>query len=166
MEWATGLTWPIEIDTSTWSIALLSAFGVGFLLGALPVGAAEAIALAAAGIPSMHLRVGVILTFTTGHVAGKALWYSLGRLETRVSRPRLRKWIDKSRAIAVRHPRFGLGVMAMSALASVPPFHLTAVAAGLVHTPALPFLTVSFVGRLVRFATLAAFPSLLRYLLS
>jgi membrane protein YqaA with SNARE-associated domain len=147
-------------------MALGSALGAGFLLGALPVGAAEAIALAAGAIPSVQLRAGVIVVFTAGHVSGKALWYLLGTLESRVRRPQLRRWIERARAITERHPGLGLGVTAMSAVTSVPPFHLVAIAGGLLHSPAIPFFGVSFAGRLFRFGALAAFPSVVRYLFS
>ena len=166
MEWAANLAGPFDIDTSNWWVALISAAGVGFLLGALPVGAAEAVALAAGAIPSLHLRVSVIVAFTAGHVFGKALWYWLGTLEAHVTWPRLRAWIDRARALAAKHPRIGLGVTAASAVASIPPFHLIAIAAGLMRTSPALFLGVSFAGRLLRFGLLAAFPSLLRSMIS
>lgn len=166
MDWAAGLAGPLQIDTSTWWLALGSAFLVGLLLGAIPAGAAEAVALAVAAIPSLYLRAGVLVTFTAGHVVGKVLWYWLGTLEGQVRYARLRAWIERARYLAARHPRVGLGVAATSAFASVPPFHLMAVAAGIVHSPPVPFFVVAFAGRLLRFAVLAAFPSLLRYLIS
>jgi len=166
MDWAASLAGPLDIDSSTWWMALGSALAVGFLLGALPVGAAEAIALAAGAIPSIHMRAGVIVVFTAGHVIGKALWYLLGTLESQVKRPQLRRWIERARGVTQRHPGLGLGVTAMSAVLSIPPFHLIAVAGGLVHSPPVPFFAVSFAGRLLRFGILAAFPSLVRYLFS
>lgn len=166
MEWIAELSGPFMIDGRTWWTALGSAFAIGLLLGALPAGAAEAIALAVGVIPSIHLRIWVLVVFTTGHVAGKVLWYWLGTLGSRVKQPLLRTWIDRAHGLAARHPRVGLGVAATSALASLPPFHLMAVAAGIVRAPLVPFFAVAFAGRLVRFSVLAAFPSLLRYLLS
>ena len=102
----------------------------------------------------------------SGHVAGKMLWYALGRLGSRVTQPSLRRWIDRARAVAERHPRLGVGVVAASASVSLPPFHLMAIAAGIVRAPILPFFLVAFAGRLLRFGVLAAFPSLLRYVMS
>lgn len=147
-----------------WWIALGSALGVGFVSGAAPVTIAEATALAAAAIPSVTLRAAVIVVFTAGHVAGKALWYWLGTLESRVTRPSLRHWLDRAHAVSVEHPAISLSVAATSAVVSIPPFHLLAVAAGIVRSPAVPFFLVAYAGRLIRFGALAAFPSAMHYL--
>lgn len=166
MDWAAALIGPLQIDTSTWWMAMGSAFAAGLLLGALPAGAAEAVALAIGAIPSLQLRAAVLVVFTAGHVAGKALWYLVGTLESGVTWPRLRAWMDRARDLAARHPKVSLSVAVTSSLASIPPFHLMAVAAGIVHSPPLPFFAVAFAGRLVRFAALAAFPPLVRYFMS
>lgn len=164
MDWASALAGPLQIDTSTWWLAIATAFGAGFIVGAFPAGAGEAIALAIGAIPSMHLRAWVLVVFTAGHLVGKALWYLLGTLESRLTWPRLRAWTERARDLAEKHPTVGLTVTASSAAASVPPFHLLAVAAGIVHSPPAPFFAVAFLGRLLRFTVLAAFPSVLRYL--
>ena len=164
MEWIAGLTGPLGIDDRTWWTAVGSALAVGLLLGAIPAGATEAIALVAGALPA-PLRAAVIVALTAGHVAGKVLWYWFGTLGSRVTQPRLRAWVDRAQALADRHPTVGLGVTTMSAVFSIPPFHLMAVAAGLVRTPPLMFFAVAFAGRLVRFGALAAFPSLVQYLL-
>ena len=166
MEWLEGLGGPFRIDTTSWWVAIGSAALIGFLLGALPAGAAEAIALAAGAIPSPRLRAAVLVAFTAGHVGGKMLWYALGRLGSRVRHAALRRWIDRAKTLAEKHPTLGLGVVVTSASVSVPPFHLVAIAAGIVRAPMAPFFLVAFAGRLLRFSVLAAFPALLRYVLS
>lgn len=166
MEWAAALAGPLQIDTSAWWMALGSAFAIGLVVGAIPAGAAEAVALVVGAIPSIHLRIGVLVTFTAGHVLGKVLWYWLGTLGSRLTYARLRVWLERARHLAERHPKVGLTVAATSSFASIPPFHLMAVAAGIVHAAPVPFFAVAFAGRLARFAVLAAFPALLRYLLS
>lgn len=155
MDWA--------INGSTWWTAVGSAFAIGLLLGAVPSGPTEAIALAAGALPP-DLSVAVIVALTAGHIGGKMVWYWLGTLEARVTWPRVRAWIDRARALAAGHPTIGLGVVAASAVASLPPFHLTAIAAGIVHSPPLRFFAVAFAGRLIRFGALALFPWVVRYL--
>ena len=164
MDWADVFTGSFELDSRTWWTALGSAFAVGLILGALPVGAAELFALAAGALPSRGLRVAVIAALAGGQIVGKILWYWLGTLESHVTKPSLRIWIERARGVATRHPHIGLGVTASSATVSIPPFHLVAVAAGLVRTPAVPFFVVAFAGRLVRFGLIALFPPLVRYL--
>jgi membrane protein YqaA with SNARE-associated domain len=164
MNWLRSLAGPLAIDESTWWMAVVSALVIGFILGAVPAGASEAVALGAGTLPSIHLRMSVIVALTAGHITGKVLWYWLGRLGWRVTHPRLHQWVERARTLAMRHPKVGITVTATSAVASVPPFHLMAVAAGLVRTSPVPFFIVAFLGRLVRFGALAAFPSLVRYL--
>ena len=49
----------------------------------------------------------------------------------------------------------------MSAVTSVPPFHLASIAAGITAIPFGRFVLLCLVGRLLRFGVLGAFPSLL-----
>jgi membrane protein YqaA with SNARE-associated domain len=164
MDWTAALSGPFEIDASTWWTAVGSAFLLGFVVGAFPAGAAELIALAVGALPSAPLRAVVLAVFTAGHVVGKLLWYWLGTLEAHVTERHLRAWIDRARSVAAEHPRIGIGVTFAAAVASAPPFHLVAIAAGIVRAPVLGFAAIAFIGRLLRFSVLAAFPALLRYL--
>lgn len=143
--------------SSPW-LALASALLIGFLLGAVPAGAAEAVALVAGTLQPPSLMAPVVLALSVGHVGGKALWYWLGTQGDRVTQPRIRAWIDRARQLANAYPRLGLGVVGSSALVSIPPFHLTAIAAGVVRYRFLPFLAVALLGRTARFAALASIP--------
>ena len=147
------------------ALAMLAAFGLGFLFGFVPAGAAEALALAAGAVNPAPFRIPIVLLLTLGHVLGKAVWYWVGTLGDRVTNPRVHRWVVRARELSERHERFGVGLMAMSAFASVPPFQLTIVALGVVRAPVLPTLGVAFVGRLARFGLIAAFPTTVRELL-
>lgn len=165
MESLSALTGPFAIDTTTWWLALVSSFALGFLVGALPVGASEAVALAIGTIPSPRLRAIVLVTFTAGHVLGKLPWYWLGTAGARVTWPRLRAWIDRAHDVVVSHPTIGAAVTFSAAAISVPPFHLLVIAAGIVRAALAPLLIVAFAGRLLRLGAMAAFPPLVHYLL-
>lgn len=132
-----------------------AALGAGFVSGAVTIALAEATALAAGAVPSTA-PIAVIVAFTVGHVAGKGLWYWAGTQERRITRPSIRRWIDRAHELAAQHPTMSLGVTFTSAAVSLPPFHLTAITAGIVRTPAVPFFAVAFVGRLLRFGVIAA----------
>jgi membrane protein YqaA with SNARE-associated domain len=138
-----------------WWLAVGAALGAGFVSGAVTIVLAEATALAAGAAPSTA-RIAVIVAFTVGHVAGKGLWYWAGTQEQRITRPSLRRWIDRAHTLAAQHPTMSLGVTFTSAAISLPPFHLTAITAGIVRTPVVPFFAVAFVGRLLRFGLIAA----------
>lgn len=147
--------------TAEWWTAVGAALGAGFVSGAVTIALAEATALAAGAVPSTT-RLAVIVAFTIGHVAGKGLWYWVGTQERRITRPSLRRWIDRAHTLAAEHPTMSLGVTFTSAAISLPPFHLTAITAGIVRTPAAPFFAVAFVGRLLRFGVIATAGGLLQ----
>jgi membrane protein YqaA with SNARE-associated domain len=159
------LAGPFAIDTGTWWLAVASSFALGFLVGALPVGASEAVVLGIGTIPSARLRAIVLLTFTAGHVLGKAPWYWLGAAGARITWPRARGWVDRAHGVVAAHPTVGPAVTFSAAAVSLPPFHLTIVAAGIVRAAAVPCLGAAFAGRLARFSLIAAFPPLVGYLL-
>lgn len=156
---------PFAIDTTTWWLAIASSIAIGFVVGALPVGASEAVALGIGAIPSHRLRAVVLVTFTVGHVCGKLPWYWLGTASARVTWPRARRWVDQAHAVAEAHPTMGAAVTFAAGAVSVPPLHLTVIAAGIVRASVVPFLTLAFAGRLLRFSLIAAFPPIVRYLL-
>lgn len=144
------------------TLAIGTALVLGLATGASPVALAEATALAAGSLPTVPARASVLVAFTAGHVAGKSLWYALGRLESRITRPALRQRLDQAKAFAAAHPAAGAGVTFSAATISLPPFHLLTLAAGIVRAPFRVFLPVAFAGRLLRFAGIAAFPMLWR----
>ena len=145
-------------------MAVGAALGAGFVSGAVTIALAEATALAAGAVPSAT-RIAVIIAFTIGHVAGKGLWYWAGTQERRITRPSLRRWIDRAHTLAAQHPALSLGVTFTSAAVSLPPFHLMAITAGIVRAPVVPFFAVAFVGRLLRFALIASAPAALQWLI-
>lgn len=151
--------------TADWWTAVGAALGAGFVSGAVTIALAEASAFGAAALESSSLRIAVIVAFTLGHVAGKGLWYWAGTQERRITRPSLRRWIDRAHTLAAQHPTLSLGVTFTSAAVSLPPFHLMAITAGIVRTPAVPFFAVAFVGRLLRFSVIAATPAALQWLM-
>jgi membrane protein YqaA with SNARE-associated domain len=142
--------------TAQWWVAVGAALGAGFVSGAVTIALAEATALGAGAVESSSLRIFVIVAFTVGHVAGKGLWYWAGTQERRITHPSLRRWIDRAHDLAAQHPTLSLSVTFTSAAVSLPPFHVMAIAAGIVRTPAVPFFAVAFVGRLLRFGLIAA----------
>lgn len=163
--WASSAarSWPaVNPEAASPLIALPTAFLTGALSGIVPSGMAEALALAIGFVEPPSLALGMWLSFTVGHVAAKLPWYWLGANAERVRWARGQRWIARARAMLERRPQYGLGVLGLSALTSVPPFHLASIAAGLVRVPVMPFVLLCLVGRLARFGVLALAPVVLR----
>ncbi|MCC7054051.1 MAG: hypothetical protein IT355_12375 [Gemmatimonadaceae bacterium] len=144
--------------------AMASAFGLGWLLGAVPIGAAEAAVLVLATVQPPALVVPLVLLNAFGHVLGKLLWYWLGTQHGRVTNAWLRRQVDTSAAVARRHPRLSGATLLSSALVSLPPFHLTVIGAGIVRAPVGLFLLTAFAGRAIRFSAVALVPQLVPWL--
>jgi membrane protein YqaA with SNARE-associated domain len=151
-----------ELDLSSAALALWSAGVLGFLVGIVPIGLAEVFALAIGAVRPPGLALAMLGVFTATHVGAKLLWYWLGTLSDRVTHAKSRALIERGRAVLDRHPAYGAGVLAASAVASIPPFHLAAIAAGIARYPFVRFVLLCLAGRAVRFGAIAAVPALLR----
>jgi membrane protein YqaA with SNARE-associated domain len=149
-------------DLSSPPVALGSAAAAGFAAGILPIGIAEALAVAIGVVLPVELAIAMWVVYTIAHVAAKTPWYWLGAHSDRVMHPWAKRHIARSRAFLAARPSYGTGVLALSALLSVPPFHLSSIAAGITHIPFGRFVAICLSGRLVRFGVLAAAPALIR----
>ena len=156
----------LELDLSSPVLALASATALGFLVGLVPIGMAELLALAIGAVMPPALSLAMLALFTVAHVAGKVPWYWLGRQSDRATHPHVQAFIAKARAMMARQPAYSAGLLATAALASVPPFHLAAIAAGIARFNVVTFLAVCLAGRAVRFGALASVPALLRALVA
>ncbi|MDZ7630264.1 MAG: VTT domain-containing protein [Gemmatimonadaceae bacterium] len=143
------------------TLALLSAFALGIAFGAVPTGTAEAFALAAGVVNPWVLRIPLLILYTLGHVLGKLLWYWLGTHSERIPNARVQDLRARAQQLLLQYRHVGNGLIFTSAFASLPPFLPMVVAAGVTRVPILQFLIISFVGRLLRFAAVAAFPALI-----
>lgn len=140
--------------------ALAWAFVLGWLLGAIPMGAAELVVLALAAVRPQVLVLPLVVLMTAGHVAGKLVWYWVGTQQHRIRQPWLRRQLDLADQFLHRHPTLGASALVTSALISVPPFQLAVIGAGIVRAPIGLFLAASFAGRVVRFGLIALLPQL------
>lgn len=150
------------IDPSDPALALLTAALLGFGAGFVPIGLAEAFALAIGAVVPPGLALSMLALYTLAHVTGKVAWYWLGALADRVTHPRTLALVTRAREVMGRHPAYGAGVLAASALFSIPPFHLAAIAAGIARLPFVRFYAICLAGRAARFGALASVPALLR----
>ncbi len=150
------------LDVSSPLLAVGSAALLGFLTGIVPIGAAEVTALAIGLVAPRWLALAMCVVFTLTHVAAKLPWYWLGAHAERVSGGRSDRYLQRARQLLAARPQYGGGLLLVSAILSVPPFHLAAIAAGLVQMRVVPFVTTCLAGRLLRFGLLVTAPQLLR----
>ncbi len=144
-----------------------SAILAGFASGIVPTGMAEVVALGLGSVDPPGRAAVLLSLFTVAHVAAKVPWYALGLLSDRVTArwPRAQSQVARARAVLAAHPAYGFSVLAMAAFASVPPFHLAAIAAGIARIRFAPFLAICVAGRALRFALLGAGAGVVRRLL-
>ncbi|MEU6131097.1 hypothetical protein ABZ805_18155 [Saccharopolyspora sp. NPDC047091] len=110
------------------------------------------------------------LVVTIGQIGGKLLYFYAARGVIRLPRFLQRKsepgehrgrwaaWLERFRVGCQTRPMWTGGVLLLSAVASLPPFLATCVAAGWARVPLSTFLVTGLVGRFVRFAALAVAP--------
>jgi membrane protein YqaA with SNARE-associated domain len=163
------LTWlqhGVQLDQfSSPGQAMLAAFVVGFAFGLLPTGASELLAIAAGAVTPRALVLPLLVLLTVGHVLGKAVWYWAGTFGDRITHPKAKAWITKAHRFNEEHPRLGVGLMLSSAFASLPPFQLLAIGAGIVRVPLVAFLITALIGRFARFGLVALVPGVVQYVL-
>ncbi|MFN0098074.1 MAG: VTT domain-containing protein [Gemmatimonadaceae bacterium] len=151
-----------ELNLQSPPLAIASAALAGFAVGILPIGLAEVAAIAIGAVAPSWLAVTMLVVFTASHVGSKWIWYVIGSLAERIRHPMALRMIARTREFLERNPAYGPSTLAAGALLSVPPFHLTAIAAGIIRLPVAQFLLICFGGRLLRFGILASAPTLWR----
>jgi len=143
-------------------------FGFAFLSAMIPLFNVEAYLLAAAVASDMSPVV-LAVAAAVGQMAGKMLYYLMGRGVIDVARLRRKstakgKWterMDRLRDWCERHAWGPVGVTLLSAFSGIPPFAVFSVLAGSLRMPWWLFLTAGLVGRFGRFLVILLAPGLL-----
>ena len=151
------------LDVSSPAVAIFSAIVLGFVTGAIPIGIAEATAVAIGFVTPPWLAAAMWAAFTLSHVAAKLPWYWIGSRADHFKTPWLVRHVQRAKSLLARHPSYGAGLLMFSATLSVPPFHFSAIAAGISRLPLARFTVICVIGRAVRFGILVTAPGLLRH---
>jgi membrane protein YqaA with SNARE-associated domain len=148
-------------------IATGAAFLVALLSGLVPVLNIEVYLVGAAVTVDARVLLPMALAAALGQTLGKLPYYYVGR--GTISLPWLRRkaatpgrWAERAerwRGKAERRPVWGLGLVALSSFASVPPFFVVAVLAGVVRVNVGLFAAITFVTRTARFLILVYAPA-------
>ena len=152
------------LDVSSPTVAIVSAIVLGFLTGIIPIGMAEATAVAIGFVTPVWLAATMWACFTLSHVAAKLPWFWMGTRADQLKTPWLVRYVHRAKSLLERHPSYGAGLLMFSATLSIPPFHLSAIAAGISQLPLARFVAICVTGRAIRFGVLVTAPGLLRHL--
>lgn len=137
----------------------LALFCVSVAGGIVPVFALELYVVGAAAVLGPPAIVSLIVVTAAGQVIGKLVIYaaaSHGNVAAKARGIRL----ERTNTAITRTGRFLPIVVFISALSSIPPFHLTTIACGLTRSGALSFATAGFAGRAARTGALVCLPHL------
>ncbi len=143
------------------------AFLVATAAGLVPLINIEVYLVGAVALVDDGALVAMASAAALGQTIGKIPYYYVGY--GTISAPWLRrraatpgKWSDRVsrwRAKAEERPVWGAGLLALSSFASVPPFMVVSVLAGVVRMNIVLFCAITFVTRLVRFLVIVLAPA-------
>ncbi|GAB3722330.1 VTT domain-containing protein [Nocardiopsis nanhaiensis] len=143
------------------------AFVVATAAGLVPLINIELYLVGAVAVVDDGALVAMALAAAVGQTLGKIPYYHVGR--GTISAPWLRrraattgKWsarVAQWRAKAEDRPVWGAGLLALSSFASIPPFMVVSVLAGVVRMNLVLFCAVTFVTRAARFLILVLAPA-------
>ncbi|PWV50128.1 MULTISPECIES: YqaA family protein [Nocardiopsis] len=143
------------------------AFVVATAAGLVPLINIELYLLGAVALLDDGALVAMALAAALGQTLGKIPYYYVGY--GTISTPWLRrraatpgKWterVSRWRARAEERPVWGAGLLALSSFASVPPFMVVSVLAGVLRMNIVLFCVVTFVTRFARFLILVLAPA-------
>lgn len=143
------------------------AFVVATAAGLVPLINIELYLVGAVAVLDDGALVAMAVAAAVGQTLGKIPYYYVGR--GTISAPWLRrraatpgKWsarVAEWRAKAEARPVWGAGLLALSSFASIPPFMVVSVLAGVVRMNLVLFCAVTFVTRAARFLILVLAPA-------
>jgi membrane protein YqaA with SNARE-associated domain len=143
------------------------AFVVATAAGLVPLINIEVYLLGAVAVVDDGALVAMAVAAAVGQTLGKIPYYYVGRgtistpwLKRRAATPG--KWserVSRWRAKAEARPAWGAGLLALSSFASVPPFMVVSVLAGVLRMNLVLFCAITFVTRTARFLILVLAPA-------
>jgi membrane protein YqaA with SNARE-associated domain len=105
--------------------------------------------------------VAIVGLATAGQTIAKFILYQVGKGALNV------KWVKKSASSKAagafaKRPGSGLGIVAFSAVVGFPPLYGVSLVAGMLRLPAVAFVVLIVIGRLIRFGGIYLAPGLFR----
>lgn len=141
-------------------LAWLTTFAVGVGGAVIPLINCEVYLLGAVALAPKHFTVPLVIAVALGQTAGKILMYYAGEGVLRLPIRHVQKGLEAMQAKMTERPAWGKAVFFASAVFSVPPLYVTALAAGAVRMNLVFFVVACGVGRLLHFAGVALLPEI------
>jgi membrane protein YqaA with SNARE-associated domain len=136
----------------------LTSFAVCGAGALLPFVNTELYLIGASALMPRGMWVPLVISGSIGAMAGKVLLYYAGRGVVKLPGGRVQRGVAAMQARMEARPTAGKMLYLVSAVAGLPPFYVTTLAAGAVEMNFAFFLLVGLAGRLVRFGAVVALP--------
>jgi len=151
------------LDLSTLSTAALyaSTFFFALISGIIPFVLNIEVFLLAVATLTDAPAVAIVGLATAGQTLSKVVLYLVGKGALNI------KWVkrgaaSKAAGAFAKHPRSGLGIVALSSVAGFPPLYGVSLIAGTLRLPLAAFVIIVAVGLLIRFGGIFLAPGLFK----
>lgn len=141
----------------------LTSFLISLTSGFIPLVSTELYILSVSTLAPGHQQLGIVLTATLGQVLAKTVIFLAGAGAADLTRLRASERVARVTAWIEQRRKYLVVVIFTSALAGLPPFYIMSVAAGAVRAPLAMFVSVSFIGRFLRFLLLYEIPGVVAW---
>lgn len=136
-------------------------FAFAFVSGVVPFVLNVELYLLAVAAMTDASPVAIVGLATAGQTLAKGVLYLVGKGSLNI------KWVKRAAASKAagafeKRPGSSLGIVAVSALAGVPPLYGVALVAGTLRLPPVAFMIVVLIGRIIRFGAVYMAPQLFK----
>ena len=143
-------------------LTILGTFAYCIASGVIPVFHAEAYLITMSALLPPAFGPPLVLAATAGQMIAKSAMYLAGRGVVRLPGERMHRFVAKAEEWGRNRPGVEGSLVFVSASTGFPPFYVTSIACGMLKVPFLPFFSLGFLGRLVRFTVAVLIPQLLK----
>lgn len=141
----------------------LGTFIVCFVSGFVPVVSAELFLIAVSATSSWDTMAAVTLAAAAGQMLSKLLTYFAGAGVVKLPLRRFQKGVEKYRkSVEEKWKRTPDMLIFASSFIGLPPLYVISILAGTLGVGWVRFTVIGFIGRLLRFAIVLAFPQLVK----
>lgn len=143
-------------------LTILGTFVYCIASGVIPVFHAEAYLITMSALLPPAFGLPLVLAAAAGQMIAKSAMYFAGRGVVRLPGERMHRLVAKAEEWGRNRRGVESSLVFVSASTGFPPFYVTSIACGMLKVPFLPFVSLGFLGRLIRFTVAVLIPQLLK----